>query len=613
MPSTRKIIILIFLSQIRNLPATTTITELTNTPGLYFDNLGTTQLYKSTWTLLINYNLTNFYKEFEQMKVAIHEIKNTCEQITQYNLNYTDCPLILSQISMQYRELETVQLTLTHNHSIKKRSLIDAGGYFLNYIFGTLDQHYALANDNNLSAIKRRQDFFSTLAKNHTSILDNTSNLIHKTHQDIQNQFDIFTKLLSKINFDINHEKLTLQLDSHFHTILSFTSLILSRLRETQTNILHTLSNYPTSSIQLLIPQLLLDELHNIETILPPTLHLPKRNNQLDYSLILKLSQIQSHIHEEQLITILHIPIIMNTIFHLYRTIPVPTKTEIGYSYIKSPYDTLLVSINRQQVTSLSTMEFHSCYKNYNSTYFCKLNSPIHLSKSTQFDCELKLLDHATSIPNTCLIKQAPSGDYWIQIGSNQYIFVLLNTQQVDVICNDDITHYSLNNTGIIQFPSKCQLRSSNIIIQSETFNSRISNSHFIPSISISKMTPNLELNPNIVKSHPYTFQINDPTRIHHITQQLQELKEFQLQEPNVNLHFITNSHTYILLLIFAFLTLISVLIINKLNLIHTFRQYLVRQTNNNNSAESNVPKTAQTTISTNDQPTYSHANYPYP
>lgn len=162
------------------------IEQITNTTGIYFDSLGTVSVYQSTWTLIIHYDLTPFHAEYQTLAECLSKLKKLCVQLETAKINNRECYSIYGQLTLQLKEIEGTQQFILPHSSRTKRSLMDAGGSLLNYVIGTLDQNYKVANDLNINNLKNRQDFLSALIKNHTSILENTSSLIQKSEQDVK-------------------------------------------------------------------------------------------------------------------------------------------------------------------------------------------------------------------------------------------------------------------------------------------------------------------------------------------------------------------------------------------------------------------------------------------
>lgn len=254
----------------------------------------------------------------------------------------------------------------------------------------------------------------------------------------------------------------------------------------------------------------------------------------------------------------MHLPLLLNTQFQVFRTFSVPTKGPSGYSYILPQQDVLLTTLSRDQTTYLTKYELNSCFVAQADQFICRTHNPIFISHTKEFDCELSLLKSSRTIPSSCVIKQAVTSDYWIQLNQNDYIFVLDQPQSIDVICYDNLTSLHVQDTGIVSIPPKCQLRSQNLIINSGNKDRTSKHTSFIPSLNISGIPFKIEFNPQAVSQTPFLLKLNDSHGLPDLGHQIKNLKEFQLSEPDFKLHFVNNNHIYftIFLIISFILTL---------------------------------------------------------
>lgn len=553
------------------------VRKINDTSGIYFSDIGTANVYQSHWVLLIDYNLATFITEYNFLDTCTNQITTLCKRLKQINVDNHDCLIIDRQLKTLLTEIQSTQEFLLPSQKITKRSLIDIGGYSLNYLFGTLDQRYQTSNDDNVKAIKSRQDFLSNLVHNHTSMMDNTVSLIQKTDADVTTQFQLFNKHLNKIDFDGNHDRLSAELHNHLNFLATYASLIFTKFRNTQSYILDILTSPYSSGLQLLSPNLLLKELLNIEKSLPNNFILPRTHNQLDTELIFKIAKMESRIFNHHLICAIHIPLLLNTNYQLFRTIAVPTKNTHGYTYIEPQRDIILVSFTREQSTYLSKTEFQSCFQNHDNKFFCESHNPIFISSTKNFDCEMQLLNHAKTIPKSCNVKQTVIGDYWIQIDSNRYIFVLNEPSTIDLLCYQNVTHYNLDNTGILQIPQKCQIRSKNLILHAGNANPQAVFGEYVPTFDISDIPPEIVIDPSKVSPTPFLLKLNESSSISDIANQIKLLKEYQLKEPPTNLHFVSNSHFYLITVFILLFLIIFTYVIHRLRLTKRLRSYQIQ------------------------------------
>ena len=541
-------IVLIILLAFSSQTTSSILEKIEHAPGIIFTDLGTTQLYQTTWTLLIHYDLRNYQKEFLLLQNCTKQILQICNKLNETNFfsqtDKDDCYLIYDQLTLQFRDLTTTHDALIPNR--QKRSYFDAGGYLLNTLFGTLDERYAKTNDDNLRQLKTKQDIIFDLLKNHTSVLETFSTFVHKTDEEIQTQFSILNKHIAKIDFDRNWSHVQAELHNHLNMISTYAALIFSRFRDTQNHILDSLSSPKVSTLNLLSPEILLQELTRIEQNIPGSLHIPQIANKINTELIFKTSQVESKIVKNRLICIIHIPLVSTTPYQIFRPIPLPMHTQTGYSYIEPRADIIMVTHNRDKITYMTNQEFSSCTQIQSRNYLCKSQNPLYTSKSEYFDCELNLLKHTSTLPPSCKVKPTVPGNYWVQIAPNRFAYALIEPQVIDIICHNNITHFHLSDIGIVNIPEHCHLRNEELLITSETTHSTLVKAEFVPQIDITHLHFNNEFSQEQRFTSPIILRLNNTNQLDDITKSIRNLRRLQAQQPAVRLHFNSNSHYYI-------------------------------------------------------------------
>lgn len=531
------------------------IMKLDNSPGIYFNFIGSAEIYQSHWTLLVHYNLSNYFYELDTLSTCIHQIELLCSRLKTIEANVDDCQIMHNQLLLQLEEINNTQETMLHSSRRIKRSLIDGGGAILNFLIGTLDQNYAKTNDDNLLQLNQKQEFLSTLLKNHTSILENTVALIRKERNDIDDQVVLFNKHLSQIDFNRNHDLLKNDLNQHLAFLSTYTTLTLSRFRLSQISIINLLANTNNyaASIQSLMPATMHAQLEYIEQHLPSNVHLPKLQNKLDVSLIYKVSEISSTLVSQQLFCEFQIPLILNIDFQLFKALSVPAKGTDGYMYIQPEKENLLISYDRSHITYLSPSEFDKCHKTSTQAFICKNLNPIFNPSTDRFSCERQLLNHASSVPKTCVLKRTIPGQYWIQVSPNKYLFVMNTPQTVEQICSHNVSYSRIENTGIIAIPPKCQLRTEEITINSETSETVTEELSYVPSFNVTNF---VETDKIPLENTPFLSKLGDHNKLDELTRSITTLKQAQDDEPSVQLHFQRHHPYYVfgslLLLVFV-------------------------------------------------------------
>lgn len=125
----------VFLSvRIRDENSPTT-TPFNHSPGLYFKNLGSSNLLTSEWNLVIYYNLTNYEIELAAFHLCIAKFKSFCIELEEVDPSSNHCEITSKLLEVHLGEIQKYHQALhSKSYSHKTRSPVDAGGYAMCYV-----------------------------------------------------------------------------------------------------------------------------------------------------------------------------------------------------------------------------------------------------------------------------------------------------------------------------------------------------------------------------------------------------------------------------------------------------------------------------------------------
>lgn len=580
-------------------------------PGIYFEDMGPVQLYSTSWKLIIYYNLTNYNLELEGYRNCLSKINVICPQLQKVDPNNDNCRLLVNQFNLHLNEIEQLN-TLLFSHLIRsKRSLIDGGGHLLNYVFGLLDQDDANHYNNEIEKSRLNEERLLNLIKNQTLIADSTTNVLKQTQQDIEHQFIIFDQHLNKISWDMNWEKLRNTLTDNLNTITSYSILLLMRFRNTQNALLDSVTMLAKGKLnaRIISPDLFLSQVVIIKNNLPQHLNIPTVNNRIDINLLYAVSETRVRVTTDKVIFEIKIPLVSVEIFQLFHLIPVPTRIDENFYYIEPSTEYLLANYLREHFTSISQMDLDSCTLTSTAERICKQNQPITNQKSPKYTCEAQLLNHPTSVPNSCKKKKINPQRYWKRLANNRHLYSLERPYTADQICNTQITHYKLENNGIIEIPQGCYLRVEDTILYPEQFQSTYTQQSYIPSINLSTSETNNTLRLEISTTPNFKFN-------HSATKILSDMIHQQTAaESEINLNSdITKYGTHYMILMYILLATLILILFFYLYKKYPYSKLCHRK----NSFDPNNPlESIYTTVTSTETrqpgPSHSKGNLPIP
>lgn len=484
------LLVIFYAMGLQPIESTPTVTMIESNPGLLFEKLGNTHLIFSQWNLVTYYNLTGYTTELLGLLDCIAKIKSLCKPLRTIDPRSNSCEMIVLQLNSHMTDINSYNDALFPQiPSRTRRSLVDAGGAALHYVFGVLDQNSADQYDNKIAKIKTDQSYLLELIKNQTLIIETSHHIMRQTNNTLYHQFDMFQHHLNQIDVDANWEKTRSTLNRDLTGLFMYTSLMLTRFKDTQKILLETLSNSKLGVVHPLIlpPKVLRQQLQFIQNHLPTHLSLPKIGHIIDAKTIFLLTQIKSRLNKDKLILEINLPLISTENYQTFKMISVPFKVNTHYVYVTPNLEFLTTNLLRDRYTSMSSDEFKECILTSAGSYVCKPQAPIHTTTGTPvIPCEVKLLNNPTKLPSDCKLTVTNKKKFWIPVIGNKFVFVLDEQTTVDSICEPNVTHLELGGSGTLLIENGCCLRDGDTVIFPKILQNTSVNSSYVPSMNIS-------------------------------------------------------------------------------------------------------------------------------
>lgn len=155
------------------------ITEFSTYFGIYYDDVGTvSMLHTTNWKLVIYYDLSEYNQEVIGFEKKLEEMEKLCVTIKTIDENNKHCPVILHEFKISLSDIRHNDEIIRPNpHPRKGRSLIDAGGTLLHYMFGVLDKNSADEYDQHIKSLEADNTYLLELIRNQTLIIDISSKI----------------------------------------------------------------------------------------------------------------------------------------------------------------------------------------------------------------------------------------------------------------------------------------------------------------------------------------------------------------------------------------------------------------------------------------------------
>ncbi|CAK1602188.1 unnamed protein product [Parnassius mnemosyne] len=261
-------------------------------------------------------------------------------------------------------------------------------------------------------------------------------------------------------NFAKVESAVEIMMATDFFNSASFaTYLPLNNMRTMQEMLFDSLTDVYKGhmDVHLLSPVELMKQLNMISGRLPKSLSLPVNNPREDIKDIYKLLYVKARVTSNYFLFEVHVPLISDDEFLLYRAIPLPMKTETETTtvLVQSPY--IAVNFQKDNYISITENDIKMCIQLKERRYICHKNLPVFNLHNKNAPCEALLLSHGVKPP--CDVKKTTCVDAWIALHSpNSWLVICCGVCTLRTICDTDVMSRTMTMSSIITIAQGCIL-----------------------------------------------------------------------------------------------------------------------------------------------------------
>ncbi|CAG9137929.1 unnamed protein product [Plutella xylostella] len=299
---------------------------------MYFDEIAKVQVIHDEWIVLVYYNLTNYWQTTEKVQRFVDHLSKQCGRL---GVGY--CSQVTDHLQHEIKMIsENNMMLLTDHSSRKKRGYINGVGSLARTLFGVLDQNFADKYAEDIQKLQMNDDYQVELMRNQTLIIEAENSLIKSHEKFINSQFQTINKYINETESDfskIENRLLQLAVMNELNAESLTANLLIADLKQQQEMLTNALTDVLRGHLdmRLFTPSQLIDQLSHISSTLQKRLSFPVKDLRKDINNLYKLIYVKARITNYMLFE-LHIPLISDDEYVLYRTIPVPMK--IGQSQL---------------------------------------------------------------------------------------------------------------------------------------------------------------------------------------------------------------------------------------------------------------------------------------
>lgn len=481
------------------------VQKIDNSPGLYYEHCGETQLYNTQWRLVTYLNLSRLGEIFDRLTRYTHLTSDLCAKEQLQYKNKTLCAVSVNRMVKQLESVKHVQDVIVdvsaNKSNRRKRSIFPLNiiGQLSKILFGTLDEEDADYYNKKITKLEGEQLDFLRLSKEQIFVVKSTLETNNRSINEIllrQTELnDRLEKLVEEVNKRngkvstiMSNQELRILVNEHLNVLYSE----IETLRNQYELILDAILNAVKGIVNTYVvsPKQIMQYFKQFQTHHTGEFNLPLPSVTGNENLLLKLMELDVFSKDHILCYVIKLPLTDQLRFNIYKLIPLPIKmksTENKFVFINPEKEYLIMEQSKQYFAKLSKDVIENCKQVTKEYRICKQTFPLITTYSND-DCEAKLLNTVSSLPSTCVKHVVELREtLWVQLDDNEWIYVAPYTEKLTVVCDDgspfDVT---ISNTGKLKFLRICKGYGNKVLIVSQNILSTNSSSKdIIPNIGI--------------------------------------------------------------------------------------------------------------------------------
>lgn len=482
------------------------VQKLENSPGLYYEYCGETQLYNTQWRLVTYINISQLGESFARLTRYVRLTSNLCEKEQLQYRNKTLCSVGVNRIVNKLDSIKQVKDVIvdisSDNHSRRrKRSIFPLNiiGQLSKILFGTLDEEDADYYNAKITKLESEQLEFLRLSKEQILVVKSTLETNNRSINEILQRQTAINERLDKIIEEVNkrnehvstvmsNQELRILVNEHLNVLYSEVETLRSQYELILDAILNAVKGIVNPHI--VSPKQILHYFKEFQSRHTGEINLPLPTVTGGDSLLLKLMELDVFSKANILCYVIKLPVTDQLKFNIYKLIPLPTKMKTStnkFVFINPEKEYLLMEQSKQYYAKVNKDGIENCKQVTKDYRACKQTFPLITTYSNE-ECEAKLLRTISSLPTDCVKHVVELREtLWVQLDDNEWLYVAPSNEKITVICdNADPFDVTISSTGKLKFLKKCKGYGNKVLIVSQNvLSTNASSKDIIPSIGI--------------------------------------------------------------------------------------------------------------------------------
>ncbi|CAH4029192.1 unnamed protein product [Pieris brassicae] len=307
------------------------IEQMVNSPGIYFDPIGSLNQIDSYLSVVVPIDVSYIKPHLINLQRSISYSKLICEESLVFNP--LECKNLFQPVIIQYEDMtrysEAIPNLASH-HSTKRNALVGVIGTISKKLFGTMDEEDAIRYDGAVREIQSDEKKIASFVKENiivtTSALktfNKSINIVESNQREISDALSALRTAVENITIKSRELKIHSRVLELVSMIGNNLLTISFKIQDLVESIMFSKSNALHPGI--LTPKELYTELINNYRFIPPIKKLPTLLSLENIHTILNISTISGYMTKNELVFVLHIPLLNPIDFLLYHNLPYPT------------------------------------------------------------------------------------------------------------------------------------------------------------------------------------------------------------------------------------------------------------------------------------------------
>lgn len=447
-------------------------TQFENPTGAFTVKAQNVFISYNSWKLLYYFDLYDIHDNIEKYKSCINKMADICQHIP----NKNQCESIIEQhkdilnrfdTDIQYfKDMQSDETfennEITEDEPMKMRFRIKRapfgfwGTYFLNPLFGVMDEEQAHEITEKINEMIKQEKQQKLILENNMSIVKQTLRISNQTFGILENNINDLNNYLNEITSNISSvEK---EIKSHIDfKYMSATAMLMSLEQNRYLSLIkQALKNTLRGDFTEFISynQLLKDLKDVAETYEDTTYTILNRLKDIQ-----NVATIKGTISNKRLTLELDVPVIMKQQFKLHRIIPLPIRHKDKIMLLKITNDNYLVDSITENYIPIQPEILNSCKIILENNLLCFPQSEIYFSNRSNCISNLLFENTPQRIVETCEYSPLKDANFIKQISENLYFISMKNNVAIRENCiKQGTTLSSINSTGLLRMNTNCEI-----------------------------------------------------------------------------------------------------------------------------------------------------------